>query len=375
MGKSNHINYSIYSFLLINALQIGLLFYYTKSYKKVRVKSVIWSVNDYRKCLYYGIFLLLIGLIPYYITEKQYIEDSILYTYQSDEITNFAGTGFGLIGNLFHLGTIAILLGLSNKKKYFYSFLILLTAYQVIRMFITGDRSTSIMLMFVWILIKHHYVSSFSLKRSLFYIFFSYIALISLKAIEITRQESNSDYFEVISYASKDNIIVETIKEFGGNVWCGEMVYYSVPKYEFYKCGTTYPAAIIGQFLKILRIDNSVFEYSSFATFINKVAKRDRIINNVSQSMGGSFSGECYYNFGWLSIFLIPFLGFYLGKFSDYCLTKHYAFLYNALYLYIATNILWWVRQYFSSVAQTSILYSLLIWIMVKFSLHQSRNN
>ena len=82
--------------------------------------------------------------------------------------------------------------------------------------------------------------------------------------------------------------------------------------------------------------------------------------------MGGSFIGELWFNFGYFSIFIALFFGILLGKFSIAIFKKNkknYSF-FMPYFLYIATLVVWWVRQYFTTVAWSALFYGIVIFIL-----------
>ena len=128
----------------------------------------------------------------------------------------------------------------------------------------------------------------------------------------------------------------------------GMMVFYSMHD-TYYRLGSTYIASIIGKPLSILNINNSVWESADFSNYILK--SRDSVISSVSSAMGGSFSGEVFFNFGYLGVLLMPLFGYYLAKFSTACTLERKNIVFSSYLLYIATLVIWWVRQYFPNIA------------------------
>lgn len=188
-------------------------------------------------------------------------------------------------------------------------------------MYITGDRSTGIALILVWILIRHKFVNPIQGKRAVLYLFLAYVGMLFIKIVEMTRTINSSSVDEAFAELMQTNMLAETVFEYGGNAWCGMMVYYSVPATGSFRCGLTYLAGIIGKPLSILGITNNVWNFADFSIFLKEPA-RGALINSLTSAMGGSFSGEWYFNFGWLGILIIPFFGYALAKFSDLCTSK-----------------------------------------------------
>lgn len=373
MGNTTFIEYMIYSYLLISMLQIGVLFYYSKNNKK----NIIFVKNDkydiqLNKCKYVGMICALIGIVPYIYGEISYLKNAMVFGYQNVNNTfDMSGTGIGLFGNLFLLGIMLLLFYLQKNKRKFDILFFIMCGYQIIRMYITGDRSTSIALILVWILIRHKFVSPIKGKKAMLYLVFAYIGMLFIKLVEMTRVLNSGDVGEVFHNLLQSNMLAETVLEYGGNVWSGIMIYYSVPSTGFFRCGLTYLAAVIGKPLSLLKITDSVWKFSDFSHFLTEPA-RGSLINRLTSAMGGSFSGEWYFNFGWLGVVLIAIFGYFLAKFSDACIDRRKNPVFSGYLMYIAMLVIWWVRQYFTSVSWEALFYGVVIWIL--YQLVNSKN-
>lgn len=325
MGNDTFIQYMIYGYLLISMLQIGVLFY-SGRIKKASEEYIVLSDTNYntqlRRCKITGIVCILIGIIPYFYGEIAHLKDALVFGYQNANSTfNLSGTGIGLIGNLFIVGIMLELIYLQNNRKKFDFWFFVLSAYQILRMYITGDRSTGIALILVWILIRHKFVNPIKGKRVVLYLFLVYVGMLFIKLVEMTRTINSSSVDAVFAELMQTNMLAETVFEYGGNAWCGMMVYYSVPATGSFRCGLTYLAGIIGKPLSILGITNSVWNFADFSVFLREPT-RGTLINSLTSAMGGSFSGEWYFNFGWLGILIIPFLDTVLQSFRIYVPVK-----------------------------------------------------
>ena len=368
MGYNTFVEYSFYAYLLITFLQIGLMYFYSSKCKGKNYKYKIYDNAKYelglKQCVYIGKILLVLGIIPYLIQESNQIYYSIKYGYQNPEnIFYLSGTGIGLIGGLVYLAIILLLYGYQNNKSKFNIIFAITCLYQIIRMYITGDRSTGISLIFVILLMRHKFISPIKGKKIILYGILAYIMLLFIKLVELTRHIDSLSANEVLSEIIKDNMLAETMSEYGGNVWCGMMIYYSVPSTGSFRFGLTYIAAIIGKPLQVLGITDSIWRFADFSNFLIK-PERGRLINTLTSAMGGSFSGEWYFNFGWIGIFIIPLFGYFLGWFSDSCTDKSKNPVLSSFFLYVSTLLIWWIRQYFTSVSWNTLVYGVLLYII-----------
>lgn len=364
MGGNIFVDFCTYAFLLISMLQVGTIYFYSKNKIIKEVKEPIDYDIKLHQCRTLGIICVAIGILPYLYSEYQIIVSGLRYTYQSAEGSlNLSGTGIGLIGNLFIVGMMFWMFGLQKNRAKFDIFFFSFSAYQIGRMVITGDRSTGVALILVWLLMRHKFVVPIQGKRAVLYVFIIYFAMLLLKYIEMTRSITQGNGSEIFHELLQSNMLVETIFEYGGNAWCGMMVYYSVPATAFFRCGTTYLAGVIGKPLQLLGITDAVWKYADFSWFLQE-PERGVLINRLTAAMGGSFSGEWYYNFGWVGVIIIPLFGYALAKFSDECINYKTNPILSAYLLYIATLVIWWVRQYFTSVSWSALFYGIVIWVL-----------
>lgn len=367
MGTDTFLEFTVFAFLLISMLQVGIFCFDSKpqpySFEEMENAKDNYN-NQLHKCKQIGLICILLGCVPYFYGEIAYIQNALVYGYQNVE-SNFSlgGTGIGLIGNLFLLGMMMEFVYLQTQPKKFNYLFVAVCVYQIIRMFITGDRSTGVALILVLILIRHKYVSPIKGSKAVLWMILIYISLIFIKLVEMTRSIHSPTASEVIGEVMQSNILAETVFEYGGNIWSGMMVYYCVPASGSFRYGLTYLAAIIGKPLQILGITNEVWNFADFSVFLTQ-GNHGALIDTLTQAMGGSFSGEVYFNFGWFGILLIPIFGYYLAKFSHSCFSKQNNPVLSGYLLYVATLVIWWVRQYFTSVSWQALFYGVVIFVL-----------
>lgn len=365
MGTDIFLEFTVFAFLLISMLQVGVLCFDSKPrFDDLEDRIRPDYNNQLRKCRQIGWICILLGCIPYFYVEIAYIQNALVYGYQNVESDfSLGGTGIGLIGNLFLLGLMMEFVYLQTQPKKFNYLFAAVSIYQIIRMFMTGDRSTGIALILVMVLIRHKYVSPIKGSKAIIWMILIYISLIFIKLVEMTRSIHSPTVSEVMGEVIQSNILAETVFEYGGNIWSGMMVYYCVPSSGSFRYGLTYLAAIIGKPLQILGITNEVWNFADFSVFLTQ-GNHGALIDTLTQAMGGSFSGEVYFNFGWFGVLLIPIFGYYLAKFSHSCFSKQNNPVLSGYLLYVATLVIWWVRQYFTSVSWQALFYGVFIFVL-----------
>lgn len=367
MGYDTFFEYTAYCFILISGLQLGVLMRITSIKRHIADEEKLDNRQKLYECSFIAKVCMLIGIVPYLVQEFLLIRASMANAYQSFEI-DLSGTGLGLISSVFVLGVFLQLVAWQKESRKFDFLMYVFGLFQIIRMFVTGDRSTGITILLLILLIRHRFVKPLNSRKSMLYIACAYLGMLGIKAIELTRSSLNSDMGEVIRELFQSNMLVETINEYGGNVWSGMMVYYSVPRTGSYRYGLTYLAAIVGKPLMILGISSEVWKFSDYANFINDPA-RGSIIEAAKGVFGGSFSGEWYFNFGFVGLILIIPFGYLLGTFSDACMDKNKHPILTGYLMYVGTLVIWWVRQYFPSVSWISMFLGVVlgfIWLLFK---------
>lgn len=311
-----------------------------------------------------GIILVILGFVPYIYLEYYYILGSLIYGYQNvDNPYISSGNGIGLLSNLMTIGLIMLAISFQKQKRAFDLLFFFVVSYHLIRMYLTGDRSTGLMIIFVWALMRHKYINPIKGKKIIPMIGLTYIAMMFLKTIEMTRSLGGMDVYEAISKLSDSNILGETVFEYGGNVWSGLMVMYSVPTTSSFRFGLTYFAAVIGKPFKILGITDKIWKYADFSNFLMQ-EERGPLINSLTAAMGGSFIGELWFNFGWVAIVIASFFGIFLGWLSMACFDSDSDPFLSSYLLYISTLLLWWTRQYFTSVAWDALVYGAVLLLL-----------
>lgn len=363
MGKDLFINYLLYSYSLISFIEIGI-FYFLATFKGFpKYKDTKFQVYDVKHYRHIAFFCILLGLIPFILIEKESIINTLTFGYQSSDIVDsISGTGLGLISNFFYIGFFTLLLSYQKEKKNFIILCSIFSLYQIIRMYLTGDRSTGLTMILVILLMYHTYISKIKGKKMIMGIIVTYFFLAFLKLIEITRKET-VDIEDIFTKILHENPFTQTIFEYGGNVWSGMMVYYSMTE-TYFRMGSTYIASIIGKPLSILHINDDIWNYADFSNYI--ISSKNATIMEVRSAMGGSFSGEVFFNFGYFGILLMPLFGYYLAKFSIACTNTRHNILYSGYFLYLSTIVTWWVRQYFPILAWHAIFYGISIFLIYR---------
>lgn len=372
MGQSTYLGFTFYSFVLISMLEVGILLYQgSRSVKEPELSILDHKDKEY--ALQTGITLMGIAFLPFIYSEIATLRNVTTFGYQNEANTfTLSGTGIGLFAGLFTLGYLLVLVSVATKPRTFNVLFFSMIGYQLLRMFISGDRSTGIILILICIYIRHRIFSPIKGLRAAVYAFIMYAMLIVIKVIELIRPAGGPSLTTAYHEVIQNNLISATINDYGNNVWSGMMVFFSVPQTGHFRYGLTYLAALVGKPLSILKVTDSVWHFADFSNFL-KEPGRGALINQLTDSMGGSFTGEWYFNFGWFGLLLIPIFGYALAYFSQCCDPRESKPILAGLNLYIATLVIWWVREYFPTVSWIAMVYALVVFLFYGFWKHRSK--
>lgn len=323
------------------------------------------SSNDIS--IYYGrlrklsIIIIVITLLPMLYIDINKMIALRLGGYEATYEVYQTGIGkyLGLL-SVFCKPSISLLL-LSYSKEIRKATIVFLiaTLYFVIMMF-TGDRGTYMIFILTNVFIFLKFVSQPKLST---YLLFGAGAIVIMIIVTVISKFRYSDFSTdsvqlILEERSDDGFIYSTLREFGGTVLSLVHVINYVPHPVSFNYGMTYLASILGI---------SPWLPEGVADAIqNNVSFIHAIPNSAAnyESLGGSFLGELYYNFGWLS----PLFAFFIGKFLYYvdsCFDKRKNILSVACLIVLLPYLFLWVRDFFNVMIMVSFWFYVLIRLFV----------
>lgn len=247
-----------------------------------------------------------------------------------------------LIARFGRVAITFLLIALKNKPKTARIFFIFTLAYFLLMM-ISGNRGINMIFIINNTYIYFRYISKLNYRNTILITIVGFLILYLLNIISIFRDLSFSydTFLFTAETRASEGIIYTTLREFGNTI---KSVVYSIqfyPFYENYIFGKTY---LLG-FLTIipkhpqLLVDMTLIDF----TFTNGFPLEFR------ESIGGSYIGELYSNFGYLGAIFAGFIGYSIGSLNkkvDQCIDnseKVNLMICAALipYLFI------WIRGYF----------------------------
>lgn len=216
--------------------------------------------------------------------------------------------------------------------------------YNVISMF-SGGKSRPLINILLLVYIFFSVVRKIRFREVVSFFVIGYFGVMMLNGITAIRANgiSSINVLLVEMTSSKNNPILSIVEEFGGTIYTVYQSLIYVPKLIDYSYGSTYIYGLSQIFVNIGGILDNV---TSLAVFAKHIPGK--------YSMGGSYIGELYYNFGYFSIAGGLVIGAFVNKISlimEECINSC-DFYHLSFYLMLFLNMIWWVRASFADLTR-----------------------
>ena len=335
--------------------------------KSVKLKSDNKFKNDMsfklkkKLALKIGIIALCIGIVPrLYIDIGKvilYIHGGYLATY---DLKTF-GSILPIVGKLAQVGIMLIIIASKDNLKRARTLLFITIGYEVFSM-LSGNRIFAIVYILTLIYAYFKFVESITKGKAILIVIGGYLGLIFINIIGIVREGSFSSIFiggNLIKIITKSPIW-GMLANFGGTLVSLSYSMLFFPADASYNYGKTYlsaPLILIPFITKIFPGLNKQFIFLQ------------NFPGDNSRSLGGSYLGELYFNFGFI-IGAIAAIIIGIGVMYAHNKAMQYwnerAFIKFTIMMVIFQQILMWVRSYFSSGLRNSVyLIALLVLIYI----------
>lgn len=307
-----------------------------------------------------GVFLTLFGVVL-----KLYIDINkvqIMYKYGYAATYKFHTFGFvSLFSTFFEYGSAILLFVHFDDKRKRNAVLLLFVLIELFSL-LSGSRGK----VFVWIIIliliyiEMAPKSSFITYLKYFSICFVCFFLVAIIGkLRLYNERSNINYCEIISTSYIDPFFM-VITEMGSTI---NSVYNSLitfPDNYTFSMGRNYVIGLLSVFPNIGDTVSHINEIIFFPRYFP---------NDYGRFAGGSNIGESYYAFGEYGFILFIAVGFFISKisykFSKSIKTNDY--IKFILLLPFLGTLLWWNRDYFSSMIREWIWMSIALYILYEF--------
>ena len=324
--------------------------------------------RSYLTCYRMGRFLFAIGLPFRLFIDIRQLAAALVGGYSAaNALQSFSGV-FGAIAGFWYISIPLIYLTMENGKKK-KIFLIACLSYICLTM-LTGNRGHQMVnIVAILIIVRHASSRSFRIREVIKWGIVGFVALIALDLVFEMRQYGINYFFQnfsvVLSDSLKNNVIIETLHNFGSTVFTPYLVLegYGTKYNTFW--GETY----IKSFVSVIPDVTGAFRS------INNSAIFARVLD-TNHAIGGSFIGELYYNFGPLyGVFSLIF-GVIFGEISAilYRAVKENDLYQVCKYLPFASLSLWWVRDSVGGVTRSVVWLTLLLLLFRSKRMGSVRN-
>lgn len=296
-----------------------------------------------------GKLLVIIGLIPRLFIDIFQLYVSSKHGYMAlftSKIPQFVNS----LAFFFDTGFIFLLMNEKNKKKsnVIFGFMIF---YKSVTM-LSGSRQDKVCFLLIWIYLFCFVKNKIDLKKMIFVMFIAIIGFFFITSIGAGRVSSNVEFVGIGEYFNNfASTLGSSLSEFGSAVNTLVIGIRYTPSEIPYGYGLSFVVAVVSCIPLLVA---HIPLLADKALFLNQLP------GSVYHSLGGSYLGELFYNFGWLGCIACMFIGIVMNrahlvvnkKDSDYITTScFYAVISTAMFLY--------VRGYITDMGQK------LIWLYI----------
>lgn len=299
----------LFAMCCICAIVSGYILTIKNSYFQYYYASQSETSDEIKRIRKLALGIFFITVIPMLYIDIQKIVALKIFGYDATYQVYISGIGkyLNLIGQFCKPVIPVILYSFSDNKKKAKNVFVVSILYFVVMMF-SGDRGTNMIYVITIFMVYFTFVKEIRFKTIVLGAIFGYILLTVINAISLFRyiDFSYAGLLESINRRSSDGVIYSTFREFGGSMLSLVYSLDYIPSNTSFNFGLSYPAAIftISPWLP----DSLVDFFSNSFTFTRAfpILKQD--------SLGGSFLGELYFNFGWFSPLFAMLIGGLIGK-------------------------------------------------------------
>lgn len=332
------------------------------------VKNAVFYVEDAtnldhkkekRMILYLGILLFVITVVPSVLLQwkrLQVVWNGGIYS-QTRSVDNELGL-FYFLTRFFPFSLVMIMLGIQDNKNKARIVYLIAVVYEAVCM-ISGNRSLQLIAIIMYTFV---YVSVISRTRLKFktkaiILITAYVAAAAINVLMKVRNFGLTQYdmSGLIVDAVKSNPLLPVIGEFGITQVTVSLVITNYPAFVPYKLGLSYLAGI---FAWVLPITGSQW-YKNATVFIYEFEFGSQL------TLGGSYIGELFANFGWFGIVGAVFVGIFIGRICSRifaCIKSDNWSEFVPLLVLFYFN-LFWVRNFFYGFVFTYVGMRVFIWV------------
>lgn len=287
----------------------GILLSYNKFDTSIKENEKVDALSERMKLhnvYLMGLFLFIVSFGPTLIQQINrvlVVLNGGLYT-QTRQMDEALGP-FLLLTNFFPFSIIMMMIGKKDNKTFATAVYLGAVVFEVLCM-ISGNRSLQLIAIITFTFVYLKLVNRIDFKKIVITAVLGYISMAFMNVIMRIRNYGlvNYNVIDLIKKTASENPLYAIIGEFGGTLLTVSIAIYNFPSDAPYKYGLTY-------FISWLSI------YPDTGGLLGQIPRQYVYIYDFvgnKYSLGGSFIGELFANFGWLGSILGVFIGLFVGN-------------------------------------------------------------
>ena len=255
---------------------------------------------------------------------------------------------------------IVLLFTYANDKKKANAILIASTLYYLFMM-LSGDRGTGMIYLIANFLVYFRFVLQLKVFHVIAGVVACYLLMCFLSVISAFRYRDFSieSFLAVLSLRETDGIIYSFLREFGGTMISLVYAIDYIPSYSPHAYGLTYLTGLITVLPSVP--DSWAEALMPIWSFVRSFPVE------VQNSLGGSFLGELYFNFGWFGSAAAVLVGMLLGSVDREFLLKKSPFVIAVALVALPTLFLW-TRDFYCTMLLHAFWFAAAFFVFNKLS-------
>ena len=345
-------------FVMMCFFAIGLGYIYMCGKKKeLYCNEEGFDTDELCRLQFIAIVLVIITFIPMIYIDIQKIVALKNADYNATYLVYQSGIGkyIGMIGQFGKPALVLLIFSYQKRKRLATYMMIACIAYLLFAM-LSGDRGTNLVYLLAILFVYFLYVRMVRLRVVVLCGVMGYLLLSVISTLSLFRSVDFSveNFIEMYRRRSGDGIIYSCLREFGGSMITLVHTMEYIPSYEPFNFGLTY---IHGLFYIMPVLPDAITEMTmKSVSFIH--AFPETATDYIS--LGGSYLGELFFNFGWSSPVFATFIGCLIGK-MDIMLRDKAKPRYAATVAVVLPMFILWVRDFYVGMVFKAFWLSVLI--------------
>lgn len=304
----------------------------------------------------YGKILVLIGVIP-----RLYIDILSLVGARASGYEGVYSIYFPQaiqsIAFFFDAGLFFLLYAQTDRRKQ-KLYLVVVIVYKCIMMS-TGARQDKVAFLLVWLYVYFFIINKITVRKLALLVVVCIAGFMFISAIGTIRVNdtvSLSQTLSLLQSGTMNNVIGGALGEFGSAFDTLEVAIKYTPSEIPYGWGKSYVAGLLSI---IPLLVNQIPSLAKAVVFVNQLPK------HVTFALGGSFLGELFYNFSWFGIIGSSVVGAFITKLHNGIVDDSSCDIFHkAWYSILATEMILFVRGYFTDMMQKLVWTYIAIYII-----------